>query len=649
MYDKYPYGIILCDDELRLDAKPEILSILLSKLEEWKSTENIRYISVDSIGKLKNNLSKDYFNVIIMDQHLKGKRREEQGSNFLKDVRMTYPSIINVLITQYPEEKNAVELFNDSIIDQFFPKGDTTKEEELLNHVKDIIDKIKNLIKLREKYEKEMLSYNILIKLKEIEHIKYNGIFGSKKIDFLKFNENIDKNYIQRTERIDNNLEKEENFFLLYSQSNAHINDIFKKSFEKCANRLFGNPKIFSSLFDFISDFENMIFKDYGFDSLTSKYRSHFIHQFQVFLLGVIIIDKFYNKFTHYIFKHNGTLTQIDKKKKIEKLWFVTAAMHDIGFCIQRFDSLMEKYFKKVLKMKFPPTSLNLERIIVEKDYIDYINELISNSFKNNRKKEILLHKMLLTKNHGFLSAFAIMIELKQNKINISDYKPALNAISIHDWDIWRDFNQFYDQKVEERFQKRLGIREKKYLENRVKNHKTFCNFEKRPLTFLLILCDNIQDWGRPSIEQEDNYKHSKEPELINIDGDKNSIEINILHRYNQNIENQKDEEDRIEEKNIFLKYLEKISEFSRVWKFLKVNDYEFKIKVNIGYMTIIEDKMKAVSVDFIFSRNREILFNDFDKLDNTNLKKIKQRYTTKNLKFLIQNVEKAIDELKNE
>jgi len=63
---------------------------------------------------------------------------------------------------------------------------------------------------------------------------------------------------------------------------------------------------------------------------------------------------------------------------------------------------------------------------------------------------------------------------------------PSALAIALHDVEVWRELKKMH------------GLH--------------FLEFEDDPLTFLLIFCDNIQEWGRPSKSKSDHKGEKRIP-----------------------------------------------------------------------------------------------------------------------------------------
>jgi hypothetical protein len=235
--------------------------------------------------------------------------------------------------------------------------------------------------------------------------------------------------------------------------------------------------------FSIYKNFEKILFKD-------PKYRDHFIHQFQVFLCGLPILEAFYDQIYGSYRRVIKNSTNID----IEFSWLLAATFHDIGYLMQQFDTWLNTFFKEFLSIRELPINLDLARLLVERNFQEYIDKLTSlygaiyyglkeweydGPHKiDNKMRKCLTRNLIDERNHGIISSVILLdqIEFGRAAQTIADYKaryfspiimPACLAIALHDKEVFLRLNQEVD-------------------------------FKKDPLTFLLIYCDLIQEWGRP-------------------------------------------------------------------------------------------------------------------------------------------------------
>jgi len=227
-------------------------------------------------------------------------------------------------------------------------------------------------------------------------------------------------------------------------------------------------------------------------------YRDHYIHQFQVFLLGLYVIDKIYDDFVK---KHNC--------KKPEISWLMISSFHDMAYPVQLYDEWSSKFFHKIFGVPKGIARIELKSKFVEQSFMNCTNCLIAKLCSKEelkgdwlaKKKELLrffYEKITEAKNHCILSSMSLLKILREeyeNKITIGDMDfehicediiiPSALAIAIHAEEVWG------------------GLRDKgKWQKRKTEVPLPVLRFEDDPLSFLLIFCDSIQEWGRPSQSQ---------------------------------------------------------------------------------------------------------------------------------------------------
>lgn len=224
------------------------------------------------------------------------------------------------------------------------------------------------------------------------------------------------------------------------------------------------------------------------------KYRDHYVHQFQVFLLGSLIIDGLIE------------MKKIRKKdiKNISTAWMLAASYHDFSYPIQRHDEYFSYFFEEILGVGKSFTVLEFKNKYIEEKFSSYLEHILASitpclnikdiqetegTEKLNKIRCFLYHNVTQEKNHALLSALGLLKKLE----NKADFKqvllPAAVAIALHDDYIWQPLKGF---KVNESDKEIPLIEEVKAIAPLQE-----IKFEEHPLAFLLILCDNLQDWGR--------------------------------------------------------------------------------------------------------------------------------------------------------
>lgn len=233
-------------------------------------------------------------------------------------------------------------------------------------------------------------------------------------------------------------------------------------------------------------------------------YRDHYIHQFQVFLLGLYVMDKLYDD-----------VVEKSKCKKPEISWLMISSFHDIGYPIQLYDQWSRKFFQEVFDVTEDIARIEIKSKFVEQSFMNATNCLIArlcSVFCNEElkgdwladKKELLrffYRSITEAKNHCILSGVSLLRMLckeeYRDKITIDKMTfeqiwgdiiiPSALTIALHDSGVWGELrNKETWQQAHEKVP--LPV----------------LRFDDDPLSFLLIFCDNIQEWGRPSKSQSD-------------------------------------------------------------------------------------------------------------------------------------------------
>jgi hypothetical protein len=232
-----------------------------------------------------------------------------------------------------------------------------------------------------------------------------------------------------------------------------------------------------SSIFKNAQDFEPILQNILG-------YRDHFIHSFNVFLLGYYIINRLKEINPDFNFKTNNyNLT-----------WMLASTFHDVAYPIETMDDWLNQLLEKFLGIR-PNFYHNIMQLLPLS--YGYFLQMISSQHKSPHPltlkeslEEIdfpLFHKInagLIEKNHGVLGALMLahLLATKENKNGdawdfLINNLPACHAVCMHNL-------------------KSIDI-----------------EFSRHPFAFLLVLCDELQDEGRPS-------KHPNQDTIrfINID-----------------------------------------------------------------------------------------------------------------------------------
>lgn len=259
--------------------------------------------------------------------------------------------------------------------------------------------------------------------------------------------------------------------------------------------------------------------------------RDHFVHQFQVYLLGAsflsILVRKNITNFEEYFATNDIEL--------MHKGWALSSLSHDLGYPfevasefhakigklyreykfyhladhfeqIHTFPKLVNEHDVSYVECKARPalrSFLDVHRIvrgllirdlnISESDAMDLQNTLIGEFPKSNRP------------NHGYVSATLLA------NIILNSFLLRRNTVS-------KIFNST-DYKVYSRSISAICL-------HSMPSHVEDISFELNPFAFLLYLFDNLHDWGR-AIYENNNYP-SYHLESVRVDDDSIVIESHL-------------------------------------------------------------------------------------------------------------------------
>jgi len=268
------------------------------------------------------------------------------------------------------------------------------------------------------------------------------------------------------------------------SETRTPLYDIILDSLQSLWVNKYGKTEAYH-VFEIAKDFENVLFKD-------PRYRDHFIHQFQVFLSGLPILDKHYASIKKAYSKKFSETSEIE----IEFSWLLAATFHDNGYLVQKFDTWLNSFFTVFLEIEDLPVKIDMSTLLLTRNFQEYLDKLTSlylclNNDSSERWsyegahvidqkiRKQLTSSLINNRNHGIISALILLDRIEKSVISreISDYKekffssvvfPAGLAICLHDKEI--------------------------LISEDIKP----IDFNKDPLSFILIYCDTIQEWGRP-------------------------------------------------------------------------------------------------------------------------------------------------------
>ena len=240
------------------------------------------------------------------------------------------------------------------------------------------------------------------------------------------------------------------------------------------------------------------VFRDFDMAFTILEKKGHFIHSFEVFLLGLHLINIIIEKRGVKPFASIG-----NDKSHIFYSWLYTSTAHDFGYPLQVAGELAEKFsalYKSVHMDHISDKYKNLSRdnsierqhaLLNTKAYNmkrngedlikieDFIKKGIQGSLAGKSLKDANQIQSILKNNHGYIGALILCKTYIDylSKESKWEYQP----------EIWR--TKILSKVV-------AGIA----LHSFPKAHHKFLrkiSFNLNPLAYLLILVDNLQDWNR--------------------------------------------------------------------------------------------------------------------------------------------------------
>lgn len=221
-------------------------------------------------------------------------------------------------------------------------------------------------------------------------------------------------------------------------------------------------------------------------DQGTKRYRGHDIHQFNVAALGLFLLDthvKKNNSLKEYLVSVHQD--QFSNPGDVQKTWLLASLLHDHAIPISHMFEIAplicgmlekkkcDELYKKALRAQRKTLWLTYKRLFSKR-----LSSVYRNFFESNSKdKEKHLEK-LVSKEMSRIGLW----EAAKNRFDQLDHG-VLGAANI----IGRFKNSPLDKNVENSA-KAIAVHNLKGVR---------ISFRKDPLAFLLVLCDELQEWGR--------------------------------------------------------------------------------------------------------------------------------------------------------
>jgi hypothetical protein len=298
-------------------------------------------------------------------------------------------------------------------------------------------------------------------------------------------------------------------YFLRINDSRETANKILKGSInddnykEEIKNAVKSNVYGIDEIVDYFnqfSDYERIL---YGAENY---YRDHIDHPMYVWIIGLNILLKFAQNFklrVSNLFKIGGETSREDGLKisqsELGAMWTIIALTHDIGYPLEKVEQInnqVEKMLSKFGKIGFSKSKFQFQ---TQHDHmVKFLLNIISSeaikiqkSDDQNSEKE---KNCYTHKRPKYFSKFAKSWEMFDHGI-----VSALILMKSLTFFIETDYSNVKNEPIGIEDARQFAIRAE--ILHAIAAHTTpkIYHLETNNLSFLLILCDDLQEWSRPT------------------------------------------------------------------------------------------------------------------------------------------------------
>lgn len=326
-----------------------------------------------------------------------------------------------------------------------------------------------------------------------------------------------------------------ENFFMIYQIINEDKSEHKAKDSDE-SNTLLDLVKLMKKYEESTGD-------------LIDKQRDHFIHSVNVFLLGLSIYsqnEKYQTYFKDYVKKSHYTKYyrfddgEVTNEEFLYR-WGIASLFHDIGYPVEIIGKQMKNFIKN--SVKSIDESYNVNPCIDFKDFNDFNSIVKQKSDFADAFRESYTHAKFLNmfKPTDIMACkiyedFKGEIDLKKLTRHLNNFVYVMGENGFIDHGFFSSILvlnsygyliQNYEKKYSFFFYPIVDSASAILLHNYYRNvlqKEPFClsrlSAEKSPIAFLLILCDELQEWNRRPWGLEDKLKNHVDDLMVKITPD---------------------------------------------------------------------------------------------------------------------------------
>ncbi|MBD3215645.1 MAG: hypothetical protein GF311_23745 [Candidatus Lokiarchaeota archaeon] len=382
---------------------------------------------------------------------------------------------------------------------------------DLLKFFKNNIDKAKFFSRKKYKHDVVEILKEIIILTQKAED------FREKRKKFNPIPQEIKKR-LQKIQILWHNLLREA-IYSLRDEDDSDTQD-FKEDF--------GMVEIIN-YFNSFTEFEEIL---YGSDRY---YRDHSLHVIRVFLLGYYLLikhEKFNSLSDKQISFDNIRVANWNESsdlylsiKERQAIWVIISLTHDLGYPIEKMDRINQK-IKEIMTYYGASNKLDI-------NYQIPIQNLNLNNFLLN-----FISSKLIKKEENYFTVIQNKYYIK-NSNAFENYKHGIMSSLL----LLRFLTYFKESDYSNTFLDQLSIRDaKQFLIRRIilrsiashDNDDIYYIFPN-DFSFLLVLCDDLQEWNRPS--KSSIHQFNRKIYIKNFGQKRIEFQINIEHSDGANFE----------------------------------------------------------------------------------------------------------------
>ena len=302
---------------------------------------------------------------------------------------------------------------------------------------------------------------------------------------------------------------------------------------------IFGTDDLHDILKQF-RKFERML---YG---ATDYYRDHIAHVFRVFILGEYLIKE--NIEFKNICVYDDKLPENKRISPGEKeaMWCIISLTHDLGYALETIDKINERVREMVKKYGkasvqeltylFPPQTQSIDNFVIKfisSDLIklkEKLKEDIQEKDDKHENKDPKGKNVKVNYSTHLQSKYFLKFSRAYEKFDhgiISCTVLMRNLVFFLESDFLLDQNKLLNVKDAKQFLIRQNI----LRSIASHNCEDIYHLKGRNFPFLLLICDEFQEWGRPRMEEVFKESVPKTGVWINKFGHSDTIDMDIEYK----------------------------------------------------------------------------------------------------------------------